>query len=270
MLSEVLTFLLFLLIGLELRVGIQTPKQLLAPALCALMGMICPALIFNSLIRNSNAWAIAMPTDVALAVGVLSLLGKRIKPAVRFFILMLAVADDFLSLVAIGLFFRKDLNLSSAIYTMGAATIGFLLPYRRKIVAFLGPIASFLIIPIYILINLLTQLDFSFLTGEISTALVIARVLGKVIGISITGLLLMKFKGSLFSKNLFFNEIIGIGFLAGMGLTVSIVIAKITLTSSDQLAQVRVGLFVAAIISGICGAMWLLLFSSKTGAPRQD
>jgi NhaA family Na+:H+ antiporter len=52
-------------------------------------------------------------------------------------------------------------------------------------------------------------------------------------------------------------EVAGVGLLAGMGLTVSIVIAKITLTSSSGLNEVRIGLFFAALFSGILGVLWL-------------
>ena len=76
MLSEILTFLFFLLIGLEIREGLDKPKQAILPTLCALGGMLVPAIIFRTLVTGSSAWAVAMPTDVALAIGALSLLGK--------------------------------------------------------------------------------------------------------------------------------------------------------------------------------------------------
>ena len=263
MLSEILTFLFFLLIGLEIREGLDKPKQAILPTICALGGMIVPAIIFRTLVTGSSAWAVVMPTDVALAIGALSLLGKRVNPAVRLFLLTLAVADDFFSLVIIGIFFRHDLHLASAVYTLGAAAIGFALPKRAVIIKFLSPIATFLIIPIYIFINLLSKLDFSVSTEKISVAVVIARVIGKVIGISLIAFLATKFTKLRLPQSLDFTEIIGIGFLAGMGMTVSIVISKITLTSAAELAQVRMGLFFAALISGVLGLAWLRRFPAS-------
>ena len=108
MVSELLTFIFFTLIGLELRAGLAKPKDAILPALSALAGMILPALIFILLHPHSSAWAVTMPTDVALAIGALSILGKRVNPAVRLFLLTLAVADDFFSLLVIGIFFRSD------------------------------------------------------------------------------------------------------------------------------------------------------------------
>ena len=263
MLSEVLTFIFFILIGLEIREGLNKPKDAILPALAALGGMLLPALIFIALIPGSRAWAIAMPTDVALAIGALSILGKRVNPAVRLFLLTLAVADDFFSLVVIGVFFREDLHLASAIYTLGAAAIGFLLPFRHRLIALLSPIATFLIIPIYIFINLLSKLDFSVATEKISIAVVLARVIGKVLGITLFTFLFTRFTKLKLPQALDLKEIVGVGFLAGMGLTVSIVIAEITLKTESELAQVRMGLFFAAILSGLLGVLWLKRFPAS-------
>ncbi len=263
MLSEVLTFIFFILIGLEIREGLNKPKDAILPALAALGGMLLPALIFIALIPGSSAWAVAMPTDVALAIGALSILGKRVNPAVRLFLLTLAVADDFFSLLVIGIFFRDDLHLASAIYTLGAAAIGFLLPFRHRLIALLSPIATFLIIPIYIFINLLSKLDFSVATEKISISVVLARVIGKVLGITLFTFLFTRFTKLKLPQALDLKEIVGVGFLAGMGLTVSIVIAEITLKTESELAQVRMGLFFAAILSGLLGVLWLKRFPAS-------
>ena len=263
MLSEILTFIFFVLIGLEIRDGLQRPKDAALPAISALGGMLLPATIFMLLVPDSQAWAVAMPTDVALAIGALSFLGKRVNPAVRLFLLTLAVADDFFSLIVIGIFFRDDLHLASAIYTLGAASIGFILPMRHRLIAILSPIATFGIIPIYIYINLLSQLDFAVSTSQITFSVVIARLVGKVLGISLFTYLATRFTKLNLPTALDLKEIVGIGFLAGMGLTVSIVIAEITLQTESELAQVRLGLFFAAIASGLCGVLWLKRFPAS-------
>jgi NhaA family Na+:H+ antiporter len=264
MLSEILTFIFFLLIGLEIRAGLNRPKDAILPALSALGGMIFPALIFLALNPHSRAWAVSMPTDVALAIGALSILGKRVNPAVRLFLLTLAVADDFFSLVIIGIFFRNDLHLASALYTLGAAGLGFILPRRETLIRYLSPIATFAIIPIYIFINLLTKLDFSVTTEKISISIVVARVIGKVLGISLFAYLATRFTKVALPASLDLKEIVGVGLLAGMGLTVSIVIAEITLKTASELAQVRMGLFFAAIFSGALGLLWLRRFPASS------
>lgn len=251
MLSEILTFVFFLLIGLEIREGLNKPKDAIFPAVCALSGMIIPALIFKFLNHGSAAWAVAMPTDVALAIGVLSLAGKRVNPNVRIFLLTLAIADDFFSLVVIGIFFRNDLHFSSAVYTIGAAGVGFVLPLRDFLIRFLSPVATFVVIPLYIWINLLSKLDFAQSLGKISISIVISRVIGKALGITLAAYLFDRF------RRLKFREVAGVGFLAGMGMTVSIVIAEITLKLPVEISQVQMGLFFAAIISGVLGLLTL-------------
>jgi NhaA family Na+:H+ antiporter len=163
----------------------------------------------------------------------------------------LAVADDFFSLVVISIFFRNDLHLSSAIYTIGAAGIGLALPLRDFLIRFLSPIATFVVIPLYIWINLLSKLNFAQSLGKISISIVISRVIGKALGITLAAYLFGGF------RKLKFREVAGVGFLAGMGMTVSIVIAGITLTSPVEISQVRMGLFLAAIISGVLGLLTL-------------
>jgi NhaA family Na+:H+ antiporter len=114
-----------------------------------------------------------------------------------------------------------------------------------------------LIIPLYIAINLLAQLDLSEATSAISLSIIAARVVGKVLGISLTAWLFVKITSLAYPKNVLFTDIVGIGFLSGMGLTVSMVIAEITVTSDVELSQVRIGLFIAAVISGLFGILWL-------------
>ena len=257
MLSNVLTFAFFVLIGLEIRQGLNKPKELVFPALCAALGMLLPAIIFITLNPGSNAWAIAMPTDVALAIGALSVLGKRINPSIRLFLLTLAVADDFFSLIVIAIFFGKDLHLSSALYTFGAAFIGALLPRRDQLIKYLSPIITFVVIPIYIWINLLDHINFGQAGSKVSLVLITSRVLGKSIGILLAAWLLNKYSALKLPKNLNLKEIFGVGLLAGMGMTVALVISTITLSSTQEIDQARIGLLLSAVISGSLGVFWL-------------
>lgn len=263
MLSEILTFGIFLLIGLEIRSGVEHPKSAALPAFAALGGMALPAVIFRLLEPTSPAWAVTMPTDVALAIGALSLLGSRVNPAVRLFLLTLAVADDLFSLIVIGIFFRNDLHLGSAIYTLGAAGLGALLPFNKALTRILAPIVTFLFIPIYIFVNLLSKLDFSLISQSESISIAIARVLGKGLGILLFAWIGIRVFHLDLPQSLDLKEIFGVGLLAGMGLTVSLVIGKITLGSGQALSEVRMGLFVAAIFSATLGLLWLRRFPAS-------
>ena len=248
------------MIGMELRAGLVQIRSSILPTLAALGGMVIPALIFISLNSTEAPWATVMPTDVALAVGALSLLGKRVNPAVRLFLMTLAVADDFFSLIAIAIFFRSDLDLASAFYTLGAALIGSVLPTRETLLRYLAQAVTFVVIPIYIWANLFSVIDFGKFGSPLAITIILSRVLGKVIGITLTTWALIKFSKLSLPPQLDLVEVAGIGLLSGMGMTVSLVIAEITVTSSNVLAEVRAGLFLAAVISGLLGVLWLRRF----------
>ncbi|CAN2205077.1 Na+/H+ antiporter NhaA [Candidatus Nanopelagicaceae bacterium] len=263
MLNHFLTFAIFLIIGIEIRDGLAHAKAAILPSLAALGGMVFPALIFLLIAQEKSAWAVVMPTDVALAIGALSLLGSRVNPAVKLFLMTLAVADDFFSLIAIGIFYRSDLDISSAFYTIGAALIGSLLPYRNLILKYLAPLVTFAIIPIYIWINLFSVIDLSAFGSKTSLAIVLARVIGKVLGITLVTALLVRVTQLRLPAQLDIKEVAGIGLLSGMGMTVSLVIADITVTDPTIHSEIRSGLFLAALISALLGVLWLRRFPAS-------
>ncbi|MFZ5842937.1 MAG: Na+/H+ antiporter NhaA [Pseudomonadota bacterium] len=109
----------FFLVGLELKrelvVGeLRSPAQLMLPGIAAIGGMAMPALVYlfiNQGDPDSMAgWAIPAATDIAFALGVLSLLGSRVPPALKLFLLTLAVIDDLLAIIVIALFYSGQLS----------------------------------------------------------------------------------------------------------------------------------------------------------------
>jgi hypothetical protein len=91
-------------------------------------------------------------------------------------------------------------------------------------------------------------------TSQTTIAIIIARSIGKIIGITLFAWVALRIGGH---ANIGMKEITGIATLAGMGLTVALVIADIAARSEVELDQVRLGLFVSAIISGLAGYIWL-------------
>ena len=263
MLNHILTFAIFLVIGIEIRDGLTHAKAAILPSLAALGGMVIPALIFLVIADETSAWAVVMPTDVALAIGALSLLGSRVNPSVKLFLMTLAVADDFFSLLVIGIFYRNDLDISSAFYTIGAATIGALLPYRDHLLKYLAPAVTFAVIPAYIWLNLFAVIDISTFTSSTSISVLISRIIGKVLGITLMTALLVRFTNLQLPQQLDIKEVAGVGLLAGMGMTVSLVIADITIESEVVISGIRSGLFLAAILSGVLGVLWLKRFPAS-------
>ena len=120
--NDFLMAIFFLLVGIELKyemtVGeLKNPRQAMLPMLAAVGGVVVPAciyLIFNHAGAH-NGWAIPMATDIAFALGVLSLLGNR----VRVFFSTLAIADDLISIAAIAIFYGQSPNP----FWLGAAAV---------------------------------------------------------------------------------------------------------------------------------------------------
>ncbi len=125
----------FLLIGLEVKREIlegelSTPAQILLPGVGAIGGMLVPALCYIAL-NHSDAvamrgWAIPTATDIAFALGVLALLGRRVPLALRVFLMALAIFDDLGAIVIIALFYSGDLSMLS-LAVAGVAVGGLLL-----------------------------------------------------------------------------------------------------------------------------------------------
>jgi NhaA family Na+:H+ antiporter len=109
-------------------------------------------------------------------------------------------------------------------------------------------------------LNLFARFDLSSIATSNSISIAIARIIGKVIGITFTTWLLIKVTKLALPEGLRIQEVIGVGLLAGMGMTVSLVIAEITISSEATMNEIRSGLFISAIISGALGVLWLKRF----------
>ena len=119
--NDALMALFFFTVGLEIKrevlVGeLSTPAQRRLPVMAAAMGMAVPALIFLALTRDYPAlhrgWAIPTATDIAFAIGVLSLLSGRFPASLRLFLLTVAIVDDLGAVAIIALAYTADLDWS--------------------------------------------------------------------------------------------------------------------------------------------------------------
>lgn len=114
--NEVLMTIFFFVVGLEIRREmfegeLADRKRAMLPAVAAVGGMIAPAALFLMLSRPETRSGFGVPTatDIAFAVGVLALLGKRVPPALRVLLLTLAIIDDIGAIVVIAVFYSKGL-----------------------------------------------------------------------------------------------------------------------------------------------------------------
>ncbi len=112
----------FLLIGLEVKQEVlagelSTPAQVILPGIGAIGGMLVPALFYVAFNYSDpiaiKGWAIPAATDIAFAVGILALLGKRAPPALMTFLLALAIIDDLGAIIIIAIFYTEGLSLVS-------------------------------------------------------------------------------------------------------------------------------------------------------------
>ncbi len=126
--NDGLMTIFFLVAGLEIKrelaVGeLRDRRKAALPALAAAGGMIVPALLYVMFAGGGAAghgWGIPMATDIAFAVGILSLLGKRVPSPLKIFLLSLAIVDDLGAIVVIAIFYSSSLDFVS----LGVAAAG--------------------------------------------------------------------------------------------------------------------------------------------------
>ena len=117
--NDALMVIFFFVVGLEIkyelvRGDLRDPRTAALPIVAAFGGMVFPAGIYFLVVgggEGSSGWGIPMATDIAFAVGVLGLLGRRIPSPARLFLLTLAIVDDIGAIVVIAVFYTEDLDL---------------------------------------------------------------------------------------------------------------------------------------------------------------
>lgn len=144
--NDGLMAIFFLIVGLEIKyemvIGrLSTLKQIALPSSAALGGIAFPALVYTYINWGNpiamKGWAIPAATDIAFALGILSLLGKRVPQSLKVCLTAIAILDDLAAIIVIALFYTAELSLLSL--SIGAFSLAVLATLNRRGITSLGP-----------------------------------------------------------------------------------------------------------------------------------
>lgn len=129
--NDALMTIFFFVVGMEIKLALiagelRQPRVAALPVIAALGGMVFPALIyfaFNPSGVAASGWGIPMATDIAFALGIVSLLGSRVPASVKIFLLTLAIVDDIGAIAVIAVFYTDDLSTGWLLLAVAAVAV---------------------------------------------------------------------------------------------------------------------------------------------------
>jgi NhaA family Na+:H+ antiporter len=354
--NDGLMVIFFFVVGLEIKrefVGgeFRDPRAAALPAIAAAGGMIVPALIYVAMNAGgvgADGWGIPMATDIAFAVGVVSLLGRRVPSAMKVFLLTLAIVDDIGAIIVIAIFYTSDLRMAwlvtaialvglvlamkaariwyvplyvvvgmvlwlavfeSGVHaTIAGVVLGLITPahplrsysaddaepacgddrhvgaaiageatapvVRRasfslreqvsvaeRLQDILHPFASFLIIPIFALVNAGIEISGESLdravSSDVTMGVAFGLVVGKFIGVSLFTWMGIRAGVSALPRGATFVHVIGLALIAGIGFTVSLFITGLAFDSPEVIDDAKLGILAASTIAAVLGSLVL-------------
>ena len=117
--NDILMVIFFFTVGLEIKREIvcgelSSPKKAILPVIAAFGGVVAPALIFTAVNHgtiSASGWGIPTATDIAFAVGILSVLGDKVPVSLKVFLTALAIADDLIAILVVAIFYGGSINI---------------------------------------------------------------------------------------------------------------------------------------------------------------
>lgn len=307
----------FLLIGLELErevyIGeLSNIKKAFLPIIAAAGGMLVPAgiyMFFNYGTPTQSGAGIPMATDIAFALGVLSLLGNRVPTSLKVFLTALAVIDDLGAILVIALFYTDNLSLShlgialaimgvlfvfnrmkvnswipyviggigmwyfmlnSGVHaTISGVLLAFVIPFgdgSEKTISyrmqhFLHKPVAFFLLPVFALANTAILIGDDWTEGlkhENSIGIFMGLVAGKPVGILLFSFLAVIFGFCQLPKGIKWKHILAVGFMAGIGFTMSIFITLLAFkTNHEVVTASKIAIMISSLVAGIIGYVFL-------------
>ncbi len=317
--NDGLMAIFFLLIGLELKREIflgelSDIKRAALPIFGAIGGMVVPAGIYLFITSGTPYTAgagIPMATDIAFAIGILSLLGNRVPLALKVFLTALAVIDDLGAILVIALFYSKGLAfgylaaalgilavlfvlkrfkvyalwpyllggvvmwyfmLHSGIHaTITGVLLAFTIPFgdggngfaSYKLQHFLHQPVALFILPVFAMANTAILIPDTWadgLLGPGSIGIMAGLVIGKPLGILLFSVLGVGTNLCLIPKGVRWAHVGAVGFLAGIGFTMSIFITILAFTDQPQfIDSSKIAILISSLIAAVVGYFMLHL-----------
>ena len=324
--NDLLMAIFFLVIGLEIErelyIGeLSDLKNASLPIFAAVGGMAIPALFYlliNQGTDTQNGFGIPMATDIAFALGVMALVGKKVPVSLKVLITASAIIDDVGAIFVIALFYVGDFSF---LYLMLALSIfGLLLIFNRLrihhlafylipgifmwyfmlrsgvhatlagvLLAFAIPFGdggekspsyglqhilhkpvAFGIMPLFALAN--TGIVFNTnwtgaLLNSSSLGIFAGLVLGKPLGIALASFAAIKAGLSKLPDDLSWMQIVGAGFLGGIGFTMSIFITLLAFQDPGIVQNTKISILLSSLIAGVAG--YLILVRGKANGATE-
>ena len=267
--NHVLMALFFFLIGMELKkemvAGVLADKKnILLPLVAAIGGMVAPALVFllinHDMPAHWNGWAIPSATDIAFAVCVLALVAKSAPPALKIFLLAIAIFDDLGAILIIALFYGGD--LAEKLPIVGAVMLGLAIPkpYLDRVIHLLHPWVAFCILPIFAFVNAgvsLSGLTLSGLLAPLPLSVMMGLFLGKQIGIFGASWMVIRCGFAQLPAGTSWRQIYGVSVIAGIGFTMSLFIGLLAFSDVHLQEQAKIGVIAGSLLASLWGGIIL-------------
>jgi NhaA family Na+:H+ antiporter len=316
--NDGLMTIFFLLIGLELEREIYQGelsdiKNASLPIFGALGGLLIPSGIYLLLNFGTTTQAgagIPMATDIAFAIGILSLLGNRVPVALKIFLTALAVMDDLGAIIVIAIFYTTSIAFINLFIALGIFGILIILnrlkvynliPYliggvamwyfmlhsgvhatiTGVLLAFAIPFGSgkekspsyilqhylhkpvaFFILPLFAIANTCIAIGDNWQSGleqTYSLGIIAGLVIGKPLGIFLFSLIGVSLGFCALPKGIEWKDILGTGFLGGIGFTMSIFITLLAFDNAEIIDNSKISIIIASVVSGTIGFIFLKL-----------
>ena len=322
----------FFLIGLELKHefvagDLRSPATAIVPVAAAVGGVAAPVLIylaFNAGGSGQLGWAIPAATDIAFALAVLAIISSHLPPALRTFLLTLAVVDDLIAIIVIAVAYTASIHVvplvlalipigvfaflvqrwpgffsarrwslvvillplgvvawalvhASGIHaTIAGVVLGMCVPVLRtrqtdesvpelsdEIEHVIRPISAGVVVPIFALfaagvsLGSLSEVGAA-LRDPVALGIVVGLVVGKPLGIVGTAFLVTRLRHVSLDDSIGWPDIVGVGVLAGIGFTVSLLVAELSFpTGVPEHDHAKLGVLVASFIASLLAAVVL-------------